>query len=107
MSRQRGYKHTPETIEKTALRGIRLAGVTEDPHWLDWVFRVYRNLGKVLPAVLIDELHPAIRQLKYPASSTFTSYVDRMRAAANELTPAERFLVQRLEGLYEVASTCG
>jgi FHA domain-containing protein len=99
-----GHKVTPETIEKTALYALKLARATRNSEWVDWVFDVHRTAQRVLPGPVIDELHPLVRVLRYRASTCLTDYVDSLRMALDSLSPADRFLVQRLEGLLDVVA---
>lgn len=99
-----GQKVGAETIEKTARGALKLAAATRSTDWIDWVFDVYRTSGRILPGPLIDELHPVLRELGYPASAALHSYVESVRTSGGGTSPAERFLVQRIEDLLEVAS---
>jgi len=100
-----GQSVSSDTIEQTALRAIKTARARGEGRWLEWIFDVHRRRGKVLPAALIDELHPAFRQLRFPASTALTRYLESLREGAASRSPSERFLVQRVEGLLAVAAS--
>ncbi|MBI2896525.1 MAG: FHA domain-containing protein [Deltaproteobacteria bacterium] len=101
---QAGQKVAPETIERTARGALKLAAATRSTDWIDWIFDVYRISARILPGSLIDELHPVLRELRYPASPALHSYVETLKISAGGFGKAERFLIQRVEGLLEVAS---
>jgi hypothetical protein len=77
----------------------RLAEETQQPSWVDYVFRLFLTLGRPLPPTLIERLHTLIRQLPGASRSAFREYVDMLRASQQGLGVAEQFLLRRIEGL--------
>ena len=93
-----------ESVERTLQLAVRLAIAASRPRWIDWIFDVHGRLARMLPSWLIDELHEAVRRLRYPPSPSFRAYTEWMRASLGTLSPTDRFLASRVESLLEVAS---
>ena len=53
----------------------------------------------LLPAPLVDDLYTVLRKVKSVDMTILRGYLKRIREGAEERTPAERFVVQRIEGL--------
>lgn len=99
-----GQAVTPQRTAEATKYAMRLAEVGKKPHWIDWVFDLHEALGKLVGADDIDRLHDLVRKLRYPGGATFRRYLDRMRERSAELSPSDRFLLQRLEGIERVVS---
>jgi hypothetical protein len=84
--------------ESAARYAARLGGATGKASWVDYVFELYRRQRRVLPAVVIDELYSVVRKVKGLELGGIRAYLDALREGA-AFGPAERFLVQRIEGL--------
>jgi hypothetical protein len=93
-----------EVIEKTASLLVKLAALTGSGSWIDAAIRIYRTLGRPLPAETIDELHDVLRKVAGIDMVSFRSYAEELRARASEMGPADRFLVGRIEGLARMAA---
>jgi hypothetical protein len=85
--------------EPAARYGTRLAGATGKASWVDYTFELYRRHKRVLPAAVIDELYTIVRKVKNLEPAGIRSYLDALREVAAGFGPADRFLVQRIEGL--------
>lgn len=85
--------------ENAAKYAARLAGATNKGTWVDYVFDLYKRLGKLLPASVVDELYTVVRKVKVIDVTLFRAYVASLRGSASGYGPAERFLLQRIEGL--------
>jgi predicted component of type VI protein secretion system len=86
-------------VEPAARYAARLAGATGKPSWVEYVFELYRRQRRVLPAPIIDELYSVVRKVKGLELGGIRGYVEVLRASSATFGPAERFLVQRIEGL--------
>ncbi len=75
------------------------AGATGRSAVIDQVFALYRQGGIVMQAPLLDDIHTLVRRLKHPLSPQLRDYVEWLRGEAERLSPAERFALQRAEGL--------
>lgn len=99
---QRGTAIDDASLTDAALYALRVADATGRADWLDWVFRLYRREGKMLPAPVIDGMHILVRRLRYPGSRDLRDYVAHFRERAATLGPTDKFLLQRLEGIERV-----
>jgi pSer/pThr/pTyr-binding forkhead associated (FHA) protein len=100
-----GHRVPPETIDRTTVQALKLATATSNADWLEWIFHLYRDARRVLPGEAIEELHRVVRRLRYPVTPALLGYVETLREMSPSLKPAERFLLQRMEGLLEVAAS--
>jgi pSer/pThr/pTyr-binding forkhead associated (FHA) protein len=87
-----------ETAEHAAGYAVRLAAATGRGEWVDYVFRLYTALGALLPARIVDELYAAVRKVKHTDKSLLRAYTARLRQVSTGFGPAERFVLQRIEG---------
>ena len=85
--------------EYAALYGARLAAATTKGSWVDYVFDLYMSIDAPLPPAVIDELFTVVRKAKNYDIKLIRAYVAAMQKLAPQLGPADRFLVQRIEGL--------
>lgn len=100
MSRARdGQTLDSSVCEPAARYAARLASATGKGSWADYAFELYRRQRRVLPAAVIDEMLATVRKLKNPELGGIRFYLETLREMAPNLGPAERFLVQRIEGL--------
>jgi hypothetical protein len=100
MSRAREGQALELNITEPAARyGARLAAATGKASWVDYTFELYRRHKRVLPAAIIDELYTIVRKVKNLDPAGIRSYLDALREVAPGFGPADRFLVQRIEGL--------
>jgi hypothetical protein len=90
------------TAEQAALYAVRIAGATGRPNWLDYTVELYATLGRVMPAPVVDKLYDVVRRARGMNIGALRAYVASLQQSASSLRPAERFLVQRLEGLERV-----
>jgi hypothetical protein len=97
-----GRPVSAETAEQAATYAVRIAGATGRPSWLDYTVQLYASLGKVLPAPIVDRLYDVVRRARGMNVVALRSYVASLQEGAVSLRPAERFVLQRLEGLERV-----
>lgn len=93
-----------EDIDEAALGlaarySVKLASVTGKGSWADYAFDLYKAVGRILPAQVVDELYTIVRKLKELTPSKIRGYLVAIRDSTAKRTPAERFLLQRIEGL--------
>lgn len=81
---------------------LRLAEGTKKAAWLDWVFQIHDASDKLLDADAIGRLHDLVRRIRYPGGKHFKGYMANLRGRAESLSPSQRFLLQRLEGIERV-----
>jgi hypothetical protein len=83
---------------------VKLAGATGKALWMDHAVKLYAALGLVLPLALVDEMYVLLRRVRGLDIGVLRSYTESLRACAQELAPAERFVLQRLLGLERLAT---
>ncbi|MBI5536224.1 MAG: FHA domain-containing protein [Deltaproteobacteria bacterium] len=98
-----GLEWDPGLVEQAGRYGSKLAIATGKARWVDYVIDLHMNAKKACAAQTIDELHTALRKTKNVNLSALRAYVKMMKELAPTLSPAERFLVQRIEGLERLA----
>jgi hypothetical protein len=101
---QQGEAVPADTVDLAGQYGVRLAVATGKGKWVDYVVAVYSHTGRPFPAAVIDELHSAIRKIDAVDVGALRAYVAQLRGKAGAHGPAERFLVQRIEGLERLAA---
>jgi hypothetical protein len=90
--------------ERAAHYAVKLAQGTGKAHWVDFAFELYRILQRPLPGPTVDQLYTVLRNVSGVSLSGLREYVGVLRAGQMRLGPAERFLVQRIEGLERLAA---
>jgi len=90
--------------ERAAHYAVKLAHGTGKARWVDYTFDLYRILQRPLPAATVDQLYSVLRNVAGVSLPGLREYVAVLRAAQPRLGPAERFLVQRIEGLERLAA---
>lgn len=101
---EQGEAVPADTVDLAGQYGVRLAVATGKGKWVDYVVAVYSHTGRPFPAAVIDELHNAIRKIDAVDVGALRAYVAQLRGKAAVHGPAERFLVQRIEGLERLAA---
>jgi hypothetical protein len=94
----------PPDIARTAARyALKLSTATNKPAWVDFAVRLYRALGQPMPLPIVDELYTLVGRLRGLDRALLRDYVDSLRLVTDSLSPTERFVLQRLEGLERMA----
>jgi len=93
-----------ETVDQAAQYGVRLANATTKGSWVDYVVALYSAVRRPCPAPVVDELHSVLRKTTAIDLPGLRAYVDLLRDASGAFGPAERFLLQRIEGLERLAA---
>ena len=92
-----------DVAEQWALLSAKLARATRKAAWADYPIALFFRRRKPLPAVVVDELHEALRVVSSVDLAKLNAYISLLAAQADEYSPAERFLLRRLRGLEELA----
>jgi len=100
-----GRAVAPESMEVAARFAARLASGTGRGSWGDYAIELYARVQTLPPAGIVDELYVAARKMKGFDLTRFRNYLDQCRSRASELSPTERFVLQRLEGLERILAT--
>jgi hypothetical protein len=101
---QRGESISPGRLAEATTYALKLADGARKSAWIDWVFEVHGAAGTLISAPDIEKLHEIVRRLKYTNAGALRRYLERVAQRIPELSPAQRFQVQRLEGLLRVVS---
>lgn len=100
---QKGPIPAPRLAEATGY-AIRLADGTRKASWVDWVFEVHAATGVLLAPQDIDRLHEIVRRIKYTNGPAVRRYLEKLAQRGGDFSPAERFQLQRIEGILRVVS---
>ena len=100
-----GRRDAGELIEIAAEHAVRLAGATGRAEWVDYVFGLYSSVARPPPIRIVDELHKVVRKVPRIHVVALRDYLGTLSNSSHRLTPAERFVLQRLRGLAEFAET--
>lgn len=95
---QVGKEEIPKEMAESAARSaVKLGGGTGRANWVEYPFRLYAALGRVLPADVVDGLYDLVRK----TSKVDLALVGRYAALleGRPLSPADRFVVQRIQSL--------
>lgn len=90
--------------DQAAVYAVRLLNATRKPRWADYVFELFMNLRRPLPAAAVDQLYSALRSVSGIDLTRLRNYVALLQALQHSFGPAERFVVQRIEGLERIAT---
>jgi predicted component of type VI protein secretion system len=99
-----GKRLSPWLVDMAARFAAKLATATAKGAWADYVIELYDAQMRPCPAPVVDELYNAFRKVNAIDLVRLRGYVARMREKQGSLGPAERFLLQRLEGLERLAA---
>lgn len=101
---RKGWTGSPAAAEVAASYAVKLAAATRKGAWVDYAIELFSILKRPLPGPVVDQLYNVLRQVSGVTLSLLRAYVATLRAAAPRFGPADRFLVQRIEGLERLAS---
>lgn len=101
---RKGPPPPPSRVVEGTRYALKLAEGTRRTAWLDWVFELHEVTGRLLGADEIERLHELVRKLRYTGASPVRRYLAAMRAKESAFSPAERFLLSRLEGIERMVS---
>jgi CheY-like chemotaxis protein len=94
-----GMRPSAKDGETAALLAIRMAEEIREPRWIDYVLRLFRELGRPLPSSAIERLHAPLRQLSGPSRALFHDYLEVLRSNQRLLGAADQLLILRIEAL--------
>lgn len=86
-------------VDQAAKFSARLASSTGKGGWADYVIELYAAQNRPPPAPVIDELYNAMNKVTAVDVARLRDYVVQIQERSASLGPADRFLLQRLEGL--------
>lgn len=94
----------PKTGEKAAIYAVKLASVMGKGGWIDYAITLFTVLKRPLPGSVVDELYALLRKTSGVNLASVREYIAVLHSHQAKFGPAERFLVQRIEGLERLAS---
>jgi predicted component of type VI protein secretion system len=95
---------TPLLVDGAARVAAKLATATGKGAWVDFVIELYQAQGRPCAAPVIDELNTAVRKVSAIDLVRLRGYLSQLHEKQTSLGPAERFLLQRIEGLERLAA---
>lgn len=99
-----GRSLSPALVDAVARFAAKLAAATGKGAWIDQVVDLYRAHERPCPANVIDELNTAVRRVSGIDLARLRDYVAILHQKQASFGPAERFLIQRIEGLERLAA---
>jgi predicted component of type VI protein secretion system len=99
-----GKRLAPQLVDIAARFAAKLATATTKGAWADYVIELYDAQGRPCPAPVVDELYSAFRKVNAIDLARLRAYLNQLREKQATLGPAERFLLQRIEGLERLAA---
>jgi predicted component of type VI protein secretion system len=99
-----GKRITPMLVDQAARFSAKLATATGKGAWADYVIELYAAQKRPAPAPVIDELYNALRRVTSIDLQRLRDYIEHLRLRIAQFGPADRFLIQRLEGLERLAN---
>jgi len=91
-----------QTVDAASRCAMKLASATGDGSWVNVVVRVYHARGEALPVMQVDRLYSMLRHVRGVDWVLLGGYVELLRERRGEMTPAERFVAKRIEGLLQL-----
>jgi hypothetical protein len=91
-------------VDVAARLAAKLATATTKGAWADYVIEIYQAQGRPCAAPVVDELNSAFRKVNAIDVVRLRAYLAELREKQATLGPAERFLLQRIEGLERLAA---
>lgn len=99
-----GRRLSPSVLDIAARLAAKLATATSKGAWVDYVIELYQAGSRPCPAPVIDELYSALRKASSIDLTRLRAYIALLRERQSTLGPAEKFLLQRIEGLERLAA---
>jgi predicted component of type VI protein secretion system len=99
-----GKRLSQQLVDVAARFAAKLATATTKGAWADYVIELYDTQGRTCPAPVVDELYLAFRKVNAIDLARLRGYLNQLREKQATLGPADRFLLQRIEGLERLAA---
>lgn len=99
-----GKRMVPSLVDQAARLSAKLATATGKGAWADYVIELYAAQARLCPAPVVDELYNALRRVSAVDIERLRTYIEVLRERVETYGPAERFLLQRIEGLERLAA---
>jgi pSer/pThr/pTyr-binding forkhead associated (FHA) protein len=99
-----GKPVSPWLVDVAGRLAAKLATSTAKGTWADYVIELYQAQGRPCAAPVVDELNSAFRKVNAIDLVRLRAYLADLREKQASFGPAERFLLQRIEGLERLAA---
>jgi predicted component of type VI protein secretion system len=99
-----GKPISPWLVDVAARLAAKLATTTLKGSWADYVVELYHAQGRCFAGPVVDELNNAFRKVNAIDLARLRAYLADLREKQATFGPAERFLLQRIEGLERLAA---
>jgi hypothetical protein len=93
-----------ELVDEAMRFAAKFATATGRGSWVDVVVEVYQAQGRPCHAAVVDELYAAMHKVDAVNLSRLRAYLELLANKRASFGPAERFLMQRLEGVERLAA---
>jgi pSer/pThr/pTyr-binding forkhead associated (FHA) protein len=94
-----GSVPTPQQCAQVGRHALGLAASTGKGVWVDYVVELYHLARRPWPAAIVDELYNLVRNVDAINLPHLRAYIQTLKASAASFGPAERFLLQRIDGV--------
>ncbi len=98
-----GAQLSDDLCQKASTYALKLADATENPEWINFAIELYSARRMPLPLHAVERMYTLIRRIKGINITTLRSYVTLLTSQIHTFKPADRFVLQRLEGLQQLA----
>jgi len=96
---KRGREPAARVVIKAATYAGKLAEATARGRWFDYTIDLYASLRRPMPIELVDQMYAVLRRVDAVNLTALRAYLSILHAQTQAYAPAERFAIQRLEGL--------
>jgi len=96
---QGGALLAPASAARAAGYAVRIAEATGHSRWVDFCFELYSTQSRPLPGEIVDHLYVVLRKVSGVGLLGYRGYLEKLKAVAPTLSPTDRFVLQRIEGL--------
>jgi hypothetical protein len=103
-SSRAGRRLSPSLVDVVGRFAAKLATATAKGAWADYVVELYHSQARPFPAAVVDELNTALRRVSAIDLVRLRAYLAMLHEKQAAFGPAERFLLQRIEGLERLAA---
>jgi hypothetical protein len=80
----------------------KLAEGLGTPRWIAWLFSLHTATKRLMDLETVDHLYELVRRARFSDVKAVQRYLDVLSVQSARMTPGDRFLVKRIEGLVRV-----
>ncbi len=103
LAKARDGRSIPGPIAQEATSfALRLAETGKKASWIDWLFELHTATGTLMSVPDVERLHDLVRRARYTNAGAVRRYLERLAERPETLSAAQRFQIQRIEGLLRV-----